>query len=160
MVHKNSLFHHDTDSKHSANTFLSTSPNLQVSQGDNKENDLLKTSTFNELLPKDNLYPELSKSPRLPISCVSGHESCICYDQQNQKMSELPRMRCENIVGGSNPLAVAYNRPLYSTPSQSTQSDNLGDGGGVGKGEASAPPPVPTPDSFHVNGESTNTDFL
>jgi hypothetical protein len=160
MMHKNSLFHTASPAGSSSNLMIDSAVNHQSGTDKKNDDNLLTTSTFNELQPKDNLYPELAKIPRLPVSCVSGHNSCTCYDQQNQKMPEVPTMRCEAIVSGSNPLAVAYNRPLYSTPNQPTQSDNLGDGGGVGKGVAAAPPPVPSPDSLHVNGVSTNTDFL
>lgn len=160
MMHKNSLFHTDSPAGSSSNPMMVSAANNSAALDKKNDDNLLTTSTFNELQPKDNLYPELAKVPRLPVSCVSGHNSCTCYDQQNQKMPDVPRMRCEAIVGGANPLAVAYNRSLYSASNQSIQGDSLGDGGGVGKGEAAAPPPVSPPSSIHVSGDSTNTNFL
>jgi hypothetical protein len=166
MMNKGSLFHSGLKSNISASPNITVSANGQASSKNDNDDNLLTKSTFNELLPKDNMYPELSKSPRLPLSCISGHNSCVCYDQQNQKILDIPRMRCEAIVNGSNPLAIAYNHPLYQqNPIKqevlvSRDNSALGQGGGVGKGEAAAPPSITPPDSLHVNGDIINSDFL
>jgi hypothetical protein len=165
-------FHHSSlfSKKDSTASNTSSSNNLPAlgssnTPGQTKDDDLLTSSSFKEIQPKDNLYPEFAKAPRLPLSCVSGKNACTCYDQQLQKIQEIPRFRCENIVAGNNPAAVAYNRPLYDPSSQQANTINqLGQGGGVGKSEAPAPPPLFSPlnppDSIHVNGDSTNTQYL
>jgi hypothetical protein len=170
MMHKNSLFHSDVKTGLTPAIGSSLAPVLPTSTTSQKQDDdILKTSSFPEILPKDNLYPEFAKVSRLPISCVSGHDACVCYDQQMQKMVDLPRFRCQSIVDGANPVAVAYSRPLYSqnqvNPDTTGQVVTAGQGGGVGVGEAAAPPSsspplVGYPDSMHVNGVSTNTNYL
>lgn len=79
-----------------------------------------------ELKPGNSDYPELAPQPRLPVSCIAGARSCVCYDQALQVIEGMSEDRCRGLVAGRDALVSAWARddtprlPLYANKERKT----------------------------------------
>jgi len=94
-----------TETKTNESSLIPSSLPSQSSQSD-RVLSLKEAPDIYYYKPKDPAYPEISKAPRIPKSCLeSAKLGCVCYDQYLNRINDFPTKRCKDIIAGTDQIA-------------------------------------------------------